>query len=219
MVATSTAQSGDKAGLAALDVQEFLAAEIGAETGFGDDVIGKFERGGRRQHRIAAMRDVGERPAVNEGRRAFERLHQIRRQRLFKQHGHGAMRFQIAGADRFAVAGIGDDDVAKPLLQIFKVAGQTEDRHDLRGDGDVETILARKSVGDAAERRDDLSATRDRSCRAHAATPRAADRYRAHCPNKCDYQSCAASRLFAEVMAWKSPVKCRLMSSIGTTCA
>mmetsp|Transcript_18528 Transcript_18528/g.30075 ORF Transcript_18528/g.30075 Transcript_18528/m.30075 type:complete len:232 (-) Transcript_18528:311-1006(-) len=29
----------------------------------------------------------------------------------------------------------------------------------------------------------------------------------------------AASRLFAAVMAWKSPVKCRLMSSIGTTCA
>ena len=29
----------------------------------------------------------------------------------------------------------------------------------------------------------------------------------------------AASRLFAEVMAWKSPVKCRFRSSIGTTCA
>ena len=31
--------------------------------------------------------------------------------------------------------------------------------------------------------------------------------------------SIAASRLFAAPMAWKSPVKCRLMSSIGTTCA
>jgi hypothetical protein len=29
----------------------------------------------------------------------------------------------------------------------------------------------------------------------------------------------AASRLFASAMALKSPVKCRLMSSIGTTCA
>ncbi len=29
----------------------------------------------------------------------------------------------------------------------------------------------------------------------------------------------AASRLWAAVMAWKSPVKCRLMSSIGTTWA
>jgi hypothetical protein len=31
--------------------------------------------------------------------------------------------------------------------------------------------------------------------------------------------SIAASRLLAAVMAWKSPVKCRLISSIGTTCA
>jgi len=29
----------------------------------------------------------------------------------------------------------------------------------------------------------------------------------------------AANRLFAAPTAWKSPVKCRLMSSIGTTCA
>ena len=29
----------------------------------------------------------------------------------------------------------------------------------------------------------------------------------------------AASRLFAAPIAWKSPVKCRLMSSMGTTCA
>ena len=29
----------------------------------------------------------------------------------------------------------------------------------------------------------------------------------------------AAKRLLADVMAWKSPVKCRLRSSIGTACA
>ena len=31
--------------------------------------------------------------------------------------------------------------------------------------------------------------------------------------------SMAASRLLAAPMAWKSPVKCRLMSSMGMTCA
>ena len=31
--------------------------------------------------------------------------------------------------------------------------------------------------------------------------------------------SIAARRLFAAPIAWKSPVKCRLISSIGTTCA
>ena len=95
------------AGLAALDVEELLAAEVGAEAGFGHDVVGELERGRRRQHRIAAMRDVGERAAVDEGGRAFQRLHQVRRQRLLQQHGHGAVRLEVARAHRLAVAGIG----------------------------------------------------------------------------------------------------------------
>ena len=37
------------------------------------------------------------------------------------------------------------------------VVGEAEDRHDLRGDRDVEAGLARKAVGDAAERADDLA--------------------------------------------------------------
>ena len=37
-------------------------------------------------------------------------------------------------------------------------------------------------------------------------------------PQKMWLSSIAASRLLADVMAWKSPVKCRLMSSIGTIC-
>ena len=56
------------------------------------------------------------------------------------------------GAHRFAVAGIGDDDVAEPLLQIVEILGQTEDRHHFGGDRDVEAGLARIAVGDAAER-------------------------------------------------------------------
>ena len=38
-------------------------------------------------------------------------------------------------------------------------------------------------------------------------------------PGRCDLSIMAASRLLAAPMAWKSPVKCRLISSIGTTCA
>ena len=146
-----------QAGLAHLDVEELLAAEVGAEAGFGHHIVGELERGRGRQHRVAAMRDVGERPAVDEGRRAFERLHQVRRQRILEQHGHGAVRLDIAGAHRLPVAGIGDDDVAEPLLQIVEVAGEAEDRHHLGGDGDVEAGLAREAVGDAAERADDLA--------------------------------------------------------------
>ena len=34
---------------------------------------------------------------------------------------------------------------------------EAEDRHHLGGDGDVEAVLAREAVGDAAERVDDLA--------------------------------------------------------------
>jgi hypothetical protein len=65
-------------GLAHLDVEELLAAEVGAEAGFRHHVVGELERRLRGHHGIAAMRDVGERTAVHERRRAFQRLHQVR---------------------------------------------------------------------------------------------------------------------------------------------
>ena len=80
-----------QSGLAAFDVEELFRAEIGAEAGLGHHVVGKLERGRRCRHRIAAVRDIGERAAVNEGGRAFERLHQIWRDRIFQQRRHGAM--------------------------------------------------------------------------------------------------------------------------------
>ena len=146
---------GRDAGFAALDVHELLGAEIGAEAGFGHDVVGELERRRGRQHRIAAMGDIGERTAVDEGRRAFERLHQVGRERFLEQHGHGARGLEVAGAHRLAVAGIADDDVGEPLFKVVEVARQAEDRHHFRGDCDVEAIFARKAVGDAAERRHD----------------------------------------------------------------
>ena len=75
---------GRKPGLAALDVDEFLGAEIGAETRFGHYIVGELERGGGGHHRIAAMRDVGEGAAMDEGGRAFQRLHQVGRQRVLQ---------------------------------------------------------------------------------------------------------------------------------------
>ena len=67
----------------------------------------------------------------------------------------GALRLEVAGAHRFAVAGIADDDVGEALLEVLEIAGEAEDRHHLGGDGDVEAVLAREAVGDAAERGDD----------------------------------------------------------------
>ena len=157
MVATIDDAVGLQAGLAALDVEELLGAEVGAEAGFGHHVVGELQRGRRRRHRVAAVRDVGERAAVDEGRRAFQRLHQVRRDRVLEQRGHRAVGLELPGAHRLAVAGVADDDVAEPLLEVFEILGEAEDRHHFRRHGDVEAGLARIAVGDAAERADDLA--------------------------------------------------------------
>ncbi len=107
--------------LAALDVDEFLTAEIGAKSRFRDHIIRELERGGGGQHGVAAMRDVREWSAVNEGGSALQRLHQIGRDRILQQRGHGAVRLQIARAHRFAVASVADDDIGQAILQIVEI--------------------------------------------------------------------------------------------------
>ena len=49
-------------------------------------------------------------------------------------------------------ARVADDDVADPLLEVAPRLGEAEDRHQLGGDDDVEAVLARVAVGEAAER-------------------------------------------------------------------
>ena len=62
-----------------------------------------------------------------------------------------------------------------------------------------------------------------RSCRSFMSTTRFQVILRTSMPSWLPLWICASSiaarRLFAAPMAWKSPVKCRLMSSIGTTWA
>ena len=57
---------GPETGLAALDVEELLGAEIGAEAGLGDDIVGQAQGRLGRDHRIAAMGDIAERAAMDE---------------------------------------------------------------------------------------------------------------------------------------------------------
>ena len=135
-----------QAGLAALDVDEFLGAQVGAESGFGHDVVGQLQRRPGRHRRIAAVGDVRERPAVHERGVVLERLHQIRLQGVLQEHRHRAMRLQVARAHGLLVARVADDDVAEPLLQVFQRRRQAENRHDFGRHDDVEAILARIPV-------------------------------------------------------------------------
>ena len=53
--------------------------------------------------------------------------------------------------------GLRDDHAGQALLQFLEVAREAEDRHHLRGDGDVEAGFARHAVRRPAEAGDDLA--------------------------------------------------------------
>ena len=81
-----------QARLAALDVEELLGAQVRAEARLGHHVVGQLERALRGEDGIAAVRDVGERPAVHEGRVVLQRLHEVGRERVLQEDGHRSMR-------------------------------------------------------------------------------------------------------------------------------
>ena len=106
--------------LAALDVEELLGTKVGAKARLGDDVVGEAQRRLGRNHRIAAMGDVGEGTAVNKSGVVLQGLNQVRRQCIFQQRRHGAGGLQLFGTDRLAVAGVADQYAAQPLLQFLE---------------------------------------------------------------------------------------------------
>ena len=148
---------GDEAGRPALDVEELLGAHVGPEAGLGaDDVVG-HEREPVGDDRVVAVGDVGERPGVDEGRPALERLEQVRLDRVAQQDGHRAGDAEVLGGDRRAVGRGREDDPAEPRAQVVEVGGEGEDGHDLGADRDDELGLARDAVLASAEADDDVA--------------------------------------------------------------
>ena len=148
---------GAHARRAGQDVDELLGAEVGAEPGLGHDVVGEPQRGLRRDRRVAAVRDVGERAAVDERGRVLEGLHEVRRERVAEDRGHRAVRVEVAGPHGLPVARVADDDVAEPLLEVGETGREAEDGHHLARDDDVEARLARIAVARPAEADDDVA--------------------------------------------------------------
>ena len=103
------------------------------------------------------MGDVGERAAVDEGRRVLERLHEVGRDGVLEQGRHGTLGMQVVRRDGRAVIGIAHNDAAQALLEVCDRGGEAEACHDLGGHGDVEAVLARHAVGDAAQAADNAA--------------------------------------------------------------
>ena len=133
----------------AFDVEEFLAAQIGPEARFRDNDIGQFHRRAGGDQRIAAMGDIGERPAMHQGRRALQRLHQIGLQGGLQQHRHRAIGLQIGRRHRLALPRLRHHDAPQTGLQIGQIGGEAEHRHHFGGNRDIKPILAHRPIGAA----------------------------------------------------------------------
>jgi hypothetical protein len=76
-------------------------------------------------------------------------LHQGGLQGVFEQHRHGARHFQLLGGDGLVALVAGQLDAADALAQVFQIARQRQNGHQLGG-GDDEAIRALDTIGSAA---------------------------------------------------------------------
>ena len=149
--------AGVKVCQTALDVEELLGAEVSGKACLCDDVVAELEGHPGRCHGVAAVGDVGEGAAVDKGGCVLQGLNEVGLEGILEEGCHSAFRLQIVGCDGLAVKCIGDDDPAQAGLEVADVAGQTEDCHDLGGDGDIKTVLARNTLHPAAEAVHDIA--------------------------------------------------------------
>ncbi len=138
---------GGDAGLAALDVEKLLQPHVGAKACLGHHVVGEAKGDTIGDHRGVAVGDVGKRPRVHQHRGLLRGLHQGGLQGIFEQHRHGAGHFQLLGGDGVAVDIEGQLDAADARAQVFQIAGQRQDGHQLGGGGDDEAIAALHAIG------------------------------------------------------------------------
>ena len=96
------------------------------------------------------MGDVCEWSAVYDCRNMLQSLYQVWFQSVFQQCAHCTLCVQIACGNRFLLGSfsisISDYDSCKSFFQVFDVACQTQNCHDLGSNGDVIAVLTRHSV-------------------------------------------------------------------------
>ena len=151
-----TTASGEKPAARHLMSRNFSAPRVSAEAGLGDHVVPQLQGSVGGRDRVAAVGDVGEGAAVDEGGGVLQGLDQIGADGVLQQGGHGPLGLQIGAVDWLPGAVVGHHHPAQPGLQVREVGGQAEHGHDLRGHGDVEAVLPRDAVHLAPQAADDV---------------------------------------------------------------
>ena len=103
------------------------------------------------------MRDVRERAGVHEAELPFERLDDVRLQRVLEEHGHRTRCLDLIRRHRLAVRRVADRDRTELATQVGEVGREREDRHYLARRGDVEARLRRDPVLRPTEAADDVT--------------------------------------------------------------
>ena len=142
---------GGEARHAALDVQELLCTQVGAEAGLSDGIVAQLQSHTGGHDGVAAVGDVGERTAVDKGGSTLQGLDQVGLEGVLQKSGHGAGGLQVPGGDGFLVVGIANNNAAQTLLQIGDGGGQTQNCHDLAGYGDVKAVLPGNTLHPSAQ--------------------------------------------------------------------
>ena len=97
---------GDKSREPALYIEEFFRSEIGTEARFRNGIVRAFQCQTRCSHRVAAVRDIRKRSAVDKRGRAFKRLNEVRFYRVLQKRGHCANRLQITGGNGLIIVSV-----------------------------------------------------------------------------------------------------------------
>jgi len=101
--------------------------------------------------------DVGEGTGVHEAGLAFQRLQEVRVDRLAQPGRHRAGHLEVLGRDRVALLVVGDHDPAHAFPEVLQVAENRQDGHNLGRNGDAELALHLVAVHLAADADDDVA--------------------------------------------------------------
>ena len=93
---------------------------------------------------------------MHNGRRAFQRLHQVGVNGVFEQSGHSAVSAQVACVHRFTGIGICHQNIAQPFFQVFPVVRQAQNGHNFAGHRNDEPIFPGNPVNFAAQAHNDV---------------------------------------------------------------
>ena len=146
---------GGEAAYAAFHVPELLEPDIGPEAGLGHVVVEELQAQKIPDHRGLPDGDVGEGSGVHQHRLVLHGGAEGGVDGVPHPGRHGPGHLEVLGRYGVPALVVGQGDPPDPLPEIFEVLDDGKDRHELRGDRDLEPRFHHEAVHPAPEADDD----------------------------------------------------------------